>query len=136
MQARGLKTILLGCTILTIAMGVAAHPEPGRACVAPLRPTDEHNDALWQAFLNEVDAYRDCVNERKNFHEAAVRAHQDRARAAVEKWNQFVRSSLNAPEDFPWPASAQQRPSARPPVNKAPVKQHDAFLPPATPLLE
>jgi hypothetical protein len=43
-------------------------------------------------------------------HEAAARAHQAQARAAVDLWNTFVKTSLNAPEDFPWPPTERNVP--------------------------
>ena len=89
------------------ATAVGAHERaPGHACVAPDRPIDDQNDALWQQFLEQIDAYRECVSATKDAHEAAVVAHQQAARLVVEDWNSFVRTSLNAPEDFPWPPQA------------------------------
>ncbi|NKC01496.1 MAG: hypothetical protein GKR90_23765 [Pseudomonadales bacterium] len=87
------------------AHGATAEPHEERPfeCVAPVRPEDDQNDALWQRFLAEIDAFRNCVNQDMQWHQAASVAHQARARAAVEAWNAFVTSSLNAPEDFPFP---------------------------------
>ncbi|MEM7077374.1 MAG: hypothetical protein AAF513_01985 [Pseudomonadota bacterium] len=129
----------LAICVVAIPSMANAHSPGGVACEAPLRPADDQNDVMWQGFLNGVDAYRDCVNRRKEFHEAAVAEHQASARAAVEGWNQFVRTSLNAPEDFPWPQSAQQagqRSPPRPGSKPANVSRHEAFVPPATPLIE
>ncbi len=72
-------------------------------CIAPIRPADDQNDVLWQTFLAEIDEFQACVNAGTQRHQAAAREHQDAARATVETWNRFVKSSLNAPEDFPWP---------------------------------
>ena len=101
---RILKQTLCGAALAFAAMSpVQAHEPMEHACEAPVRPADETNDRLWNAFLDEIDAFRDCVNVAKEQHEHAVRAHQASARHAVEAWNEFVRTSLNAPEDFPWP---------------------------------
>jgi hypothetical protein len=48
---------------------------------------------------------RSIAQER---HEAAGRAHQEAARDAVQSWNDFVRTSLNAPGDFPWPELSEE----------------------------
>ena len=89
--------------VLGLAGQVQAHEPMAHDCEAPLRPVDEHDDPLWQAFLNEIDAFRACIEAAKVHHEGAVLRHQQAAKDAVEAWNGFVRTSLNAPEDFPWP---------------------------------
>ena len=75
-------------------------------CSAPIRPQDEQNDIRWRAFLNEVETFRRCVNDKMEWHQAAAAAHQQNASEVVQVWNNFVRLSLNAPEDFPWPGPA------------------------------
>ncbi len=77
-------------------------------CVAPIRPADDQDDGLWQTFLAEIDDFQTCVNAGTQRHQAAAREHQDAARATVEIWNRFVKSSLNAPEDFPWPPEEKE----------------------------
>ena len=72
-------------------------------CAPPTRPEDEHNEQEWQAFLEDVKAFRHCVSDAMQWHELAATRHNEHARQEVERWNDFVRSSLNAPEDFPWP---------------------------------
>ena len=79
------------------------HPAPDVACEPPLRPVNDQDDLLWQRFLAEIDSFRACTQRHMEYHQRAVEAHQSEARRSVEQWNQFVRSSLNAPEDFPWP---------------------------------
>lgn len=79
------------------------HTHPPLGCESPVRPVDDHNDALWQRFLAEIEVFQACVNEQMAWHQAAALDHQAKARAVVELWNQFVTSSLNAPEDFPGP---------------------------------
>ncbi len=72
-------------------------------CTAPERPAQDVPPATWQAFLDAVDTFRVCTNEAMEHHQAMASEHQDKARAAVERWNQFVKTSLNAPQDFPHP---------------------------------
>jgi hypothetical protein len=80
-----------------------AHTPMAHACTAPVRPIDDQDDLLWHVFLEEIEVFQACVNEASDRHLAAAREHQAAARAAVDSWNAFVRNSLNAPEDYPWP---------------------------------
>jgi hypothetical protein len=89
--------------LLSLTQACLAHELDPVECDAPIRPADDQNDLLWQAFLNEIDEFRDCVTQQMALHEQAAKSHQAAAREAVENWNAFVRDSLNAPEDFPWP---------------------------------
>ena len=66
------------------------------------RISDELYHRLVQ-FVAEIDAFRECVNAKMQWHEQAVQVHNDNARQVVALWNEFVQTSLNAPEDFPWP---------------------------------
>ena len=72
-------------------------------CVAPVRPADDQNDELWHRFLTEIDEFQACITAAADRHQAWADEHQQAAFAAVDAWNDFVRTSLNAPEDFPWP---------------------------------
>ena len=91
---------ILTLFVLTSAWGQGA---PDGICVAPVRPADDQNDVLWQRFLGEIDAFRACVNTQMEWHQNQADWHHAEARVTVERWNTFVRTSLNAPADFPWP---------------------------------
>ncbi len=101
-----MKTVPLLLTALLLVMV----PFPARShepmtidCVAPVRPADDQNDVLWHKFLAGIDAFQTCITEAADRHQAWADEHQRAAFAAVDMWNDFVRTSLNAPEDFPWP---------------------------------
>ena len=79
-----------------------SHDNSPFACVSPDRPGDDQNEVLWQRFLVEVEAFRECVDLDLQRHQLAAADHQARARLAVEAWQAFVTNSLNAPEDFPF----------------------------------
>ena len=98
-----LLVLLLGCSSAL----VHGHPPMGNDCAAPVRPVDDQNDQLWAQFLAEIDTYQTCISREADRHQAASDAHQRAAFAAVDAWNDFVRSSLNVPEDFPWPPSEE-----------------------------
>ncbi|MEM7097495.1 MAG: hypothetical protein AAF541_04485 [Pseudomonadota bacterium] len=104
-------TIVLFLACFSFALSVAAH-EPvrgaddelvGRVCSAPTRPENDQDDAQWQTFVRQVEVFRACVSDKMQWHELAAVRHNENARQAIEHWNEFVQSSLNAPEDFPWP---------------------------------
>ena len=80
-----------------------AHEPMQHACVAPERPVDDSDDVLWHQFMADIDTFRNCVNDKMHWHEHAAQVHNDNARQVVTMWNEFVQTSLNAPEDFPWP---------------------------------
>lgn len=82
---------------------VSAHDGIVRECHPPERPENDQDDVAWQAFIKQVETFRHCVSDKMQWHELAAVRHNETARLEVERWNEFVRSSLNAPEDFPWP---------------------------------
>ncbi len=85
------------------AMPAHGHEPMTHDCVTPVRPANDQDDRLWNQFLSEIDAFQRCVTAAADRHQAASDAHQRAAFAAVDAWNDFVRTALNAPEDFPWP---------------------------------
>lgn len=95
--------VILLAVLLLVSFPAPAHEPMGHDCVAPVRPADDQNDELWRRFLAGIDAFQSCITAAADRHQAASDAHQQAAFAAVDAWNDFVRTSLNAPEDFPWP---------------------------------
>jgi hypothetical protein len=93
--------LLFGC--LPGAAAVAHDAPPDHGCREPVRPDDDQDDALWQRFLDEVDAYRACISDFVDANQAAAAVHGEAARSATGDWNAFVRRELNVPEDYPWP---------------------------------
>lgn len=91
----------IACAMLSLP--ARSHEPMASDCRAPERPLDDQNDQLWQQFLQDIDVFQSCVTAAADRHQAASDAHQRAAFAAVDAWNDFVRTSLNAPEDFPWP---------------------------------
>ena len=98
--------LALGITVLSIACpGAALAHEPAHlgdpSCIPPTRPSDNVSAQLWQRFLDDVDRFRACTQQSMEQHQAEARNHQKAAKTAAAAWNDFVRDSLNAPEDFP-----------------------------------
>ena len=94
---------LSAVVLLLASTSLAAHEPMRHACDAPERPVNDSNDELWQQFVSDIDAFRDCVNDKMQWHQSAANIHEENARQVVNVWNDFVQTSLNAPEDFPWP---------------------------------
>lgn len=95
--------LLLALLLLALPLPAWSHEPMAIDCVAPVRPADDQNDALWHRFLEQIDAFQSCITQAADRHQAWADEHQRAAFAAVDAWNDFVRTSLNAPEDFPWP---------------------------------
>ena len=58
--------------------------------------------------MDQVDAYRDCMTRFIAENNDAADRHRAAANAATVEWNAFVHSSLNVPEDFPWPPPTKE----------------------------
>ncbi len=86
-----------------LAAPASAHDTVTHACVAPTRPPEGVEPEVWNAFVDRVDVYRACMSDFIAANHAQADAHRDAANAATEEWNAFVRSSLNVPEDYPFP---------------------------------
>jgi hypothetical protein len=96
--------LALGAMILCGTAPAISHTSgPDHGCVAPNRPADDQNDVLWQRFLASVDEFRACISGYAAANHAAAETHRQAATEAVAQWNEFVRTRLNVPEDFPWP---------------------------------
>ena len=89
--------------LLAVSSVGYAHGPMQHVCIAPERPEDDQNDVQWQQFMSDIDAFRDCVNSKMEWHQQAADGHHQSAQEVVTLWNTFVQTSLNAPEDFPWP---------------------------------
>lgn len=84
-------------------------PAPAHGCRAPERPANDQDEARWQRFLSDVDAFRACISTFADDNRAAAQAHEQAANEAVAQWNAFVRRELNVPEDYPWPPPERER---------------------------
>ena len=91
--------------LLLVCLSTAAwaHEPMEHACTPPERPQNDQDDAQWNQFVLDIDKFRDCVNDKMEWHQSAAQLHSENAQEVVTLWNEFVRTSLNAPEDFPWP---------------------------------
>jgi hypothetical protein len=96
----------------TFAFG---HSEPPtHTCMQPTRPPDKNDAEVWNRFIDQVDTYRSCMSQFIAENQQAAELHRAAANAATEEWNTFVHSSLNVPEDFPWPKPDKPEPRETP----------------------
>ena len=93
----------LGPLLLLPLLSAADNSQPVNPCRAPTRPVDDTAQVTWNRFVDDVDVYRACINDFVQRNHAASDAHRQAANEATEAWNAFVKTSLNVPEDFPWP---------------------------------
>ena len=63
---------LFAVIMLTMSAAAYAHEPMGHACTAPERPANDQDDMQWQRFMQEIDAFRDCVNAKMEWHQSAV----------------------------------------------------------------
>lgn len=99
---RKIVALCLVC-LSSLAWAESIHTMRQHDCVSPVRPVNDQDDQLWQRFLDDIDGYRACINREMEWHQSAALDHQQQAKVVVDEWNEFVRTNLNAPEDFPWP---------------------------------
>ncbi len=98
-----LRAFALAVALLIPAVVLAHTPQPTHPCTQPVRPPDKNDVDVWNRFADQVDAYRACMSQFITQNNEAADRHRAAANAATEEWNAFVHSSLNVPEDFPWP---------------------------------
>ena len=66
---------MLALTFLALALlspshaMAESHDNSPFACVSPDRPGDDQNEVLWQRFLVEVEAFRECVDQDLQRHQ-------------------------------------------------------------------
>jgi len=98
---RVLVHLLLVCGAAGLWGIAVAHPlMPESPCGEPVRP-DRSDAERWNLFVAEVNQYRACISGFVDAEYAASDAHRAAAERAGQRWNDFVRTNLNLPEDFP-----------------------------------
>ena len=100
-----LLVALLGLHPLCNAYGDDSPNAPFGTCLEPQRPIDDQDDEHWQGFLGGIEIFRSCVNQNILWHQEQAKIHSTQAREMADLWNQFVKSKLNAPVDFPHPSN-------------------------------
>lgn len=96
---------VLACMVLCLAFAYGNADTPVRApnCEPPERPNDDVEEHIWEQFRASLQTYRVCISTYVERNQLASDAHRAAANQATLEWNEFVRSSVNAPKDYPWP---------------------------------
>ena len=112
--------------VLCLAFAHSNADTPVRApnCEPPQRPNEDVEKYVWDQFLASVETYRVCISTYVERNQQASDAHRAAANQATLGWNEFVRTSLNAPKDYPPPkpesGSAPASPGAAPAARSEP----------------
>ncbi|MDH5939882.1 hypothetical protein AB4369_20810 [Vibrio sp. 10N.261.49.A5] len=69
--------------------------EPSPSCSKPYKPYQFNNQYEVDNFNNDVQRYKECINDFVEEQNDAIRTHSNAAEAAIEEWNNFVNYELN-----------------------------------------
>jgi hypothetical protein len=91
------------CLAFCLAFSGAHADTPVRSpnCEPPERPSADAVQLAWDQFLSAADSYRVCISTYVERNQLASDGHRAAANQATLAWNEFVRTSLNAPRDYP-----------------------------------
>jgi hypothetical protein len=70
----------------------AAPNVPKHKCERPDMPAKFENDAQQQAFVKQMDGYRDCLMAYRNEMNKLAQAHIAAANGAIDEFNAFVKA--------------------------------------------
>lgn len=107
----------VGSLALLVAAYAAGDTQVAHSCDAPVRPINDSEDITWNAFIADVDDYRECISTFVESNHAAADVHRNAANQATKDWNEFVHRELNVPEDFPWTPDNDKGASHRSPAH-------------------
>lgn len=90
---RALALAALGCGFAATA--VADMFQPSHGCVAPVRPHEFNSQWEIDSFRNQVEMYRQCIEDFVDEQHGAINAHSRAADDAIDDWNLFANTVLN-----------------------------------------
>ena len=85
-------------TVCALALCGAAQADtfqPSHPCSQPYKPFEFTSDWELRNFLDEVEDYRQCIEDFVEEQQDAIRKHSAAAEEAIEEWNDYVDSELN-----------------------------------------
>lgn len=68
---------------------------PRNTCYKPSKPYQFNNQWDLDRFKDDVETYRDCINNFIDDQNREAQTHLDAARKALDEWDNFVRWELN-----------------------------------------
>lgn len=82
---------------LVLALPVAAVADdwtPRHRCMKPVKPFQFTSEFQVRSYKDEVEEYERCIDAFVRKQKAAVEAHREAAKQAVNEWNLFVQYDL------------------------------------------
>jgi len=68
---------------------------PSHSCSKPYKPYEFNDQYEVDNFNDEVEAFKQCINNFVEEMNEASRRHQEAAEEAIDEWNNFVNYELN-----------------------------------------
>ena len=91
----GSQRILLAmCLFLVIPPTQADRFAPSHFCSKPYKPYRFTTEWEVNSFNNQVETYKNCIEDFVTEQNTAAKKHQDAAEEAIEEWNRFVKFEL------------------------------------------
>lgn len=90
------RTLLLGLLLLVCTGSADADMfTPSHSCTKPYKPYQFRDEWELRNFRDEVEDYKNCINDFVEEQNDAIRRHEDAAQEAIDEWNSFVRYEMN-----------------------------------------
>ncbi|RUR34770.1 hypothetical protein ELY33_00895 [Vreelandella andesensis] len=90
-------SVILGLLFLVVSSASFSHSswQASHSCFKPVKPYEFQSQ--WEAnmFNNEVDVYRNCIEQFVSEQENAIQTHSGALDEAIDEWNDFVNFELN-----------------------------------------
>ncbi len=87
--------ILLVSVISNIAPASADMFTPSHYCSKPYKPYEFNDQYEIDNFMNEVEAYKQCLSDFVDEQNDAATKHQNAAEEAIDEWSNYVNYELN-----------------------------------------
>jgi len=80
---------------LIISSNIHAEYVSTSPCFAPTKPWDMTDTWQVNSFNNDVDSYKQCIEDFVDEQNEAIRDHRSVAKDAIDEWNMFINYELN-----------------------------------------
>ncbi len=93
-----MRVIFLICLVFFISIITPASADiftPSHSCSKPYKPIEFNDQHEIDNFMNEVEAYKQCISDFVEEQNDAARKHQNAAEEAIDEWNNYVNYELN-----------------------------------------
>jgi hypothetical protein len=80
---------------MNISVASADMFTPSPSCYRPSKPYQFNSQYEIDQFMDEVETYKQCINDFVEEQGDAVQNHRNAADEAIDEWNSFVNYELN-----------------------------------------